>query len=93
LWRVSSTHHRHWRRVGSRAATRKNLETVGSSSTSSLLPFLADGDDHRYLQQKKKTQQQVLVPFPSRFLDLLLHTDLFFFSFGFTFFSISGGRF
>jgi len=28
---------------------------------------------------KEKTQQQVLIPCPSRFLDLLLHTDLFFF--------------
>jgi len=28
---------------------------------------------------KEKTQQQVLIPCPSRFLDLLPHTDLFFF--------------
>jgi hypothetical protein len=32
--RVSSKHRRQWRRVGSRAAARKNLETVGSDSPS-----------------------------------------------------------
>jgi len=41
------------------------------------LHFPAGGEDHRHL--KKKKTQQVLVPFPSRFLDLLLPTDLFFF--------------
>jgi len=44
------------------------------------------------LPATKEKTQQILVTFPSRFLDLLLHTNLFSFSFGFAFFSISGGR-
>jgi hypothetical protein len=41
---------------------------------------------------KRKDTTRSFGPFPSRFLDLLLHTDLFYFSFGFAFFSISGGQ-
>jgi hypothetical protein len=77
-----------------RGFTHRREEESGSSGIwldFLSLPFLAGGEDHCYLQQKKKMQQQVLVPFPSRFFDLLLHKD-FFFSFSFAFFSILGGR-
>jgi len=39
--RVSSTRHRHWRRVGSRAAAQNAGKKQGSATASSPLPVLA----------------------------------------------------
>ena len=44
--------------MGSRAATRKNLETVGFGTASSILPFLVSGDLQN-THKKKKTQQTI----------------------------------
>jgi len=53
------TRHRHRRRVGSRAATRRPQQQGVSGSTSSPLLFLAGGEEHHYLQNTKKTQATV----------------------------------
>jgi hypothetical protein len=76
--------------MGSRAATRKNLETVGFGTASSILPFLVSGDLQN--THKKKTQQTIDFSFfilcsfqicfsVSFFFSDLLHRRFFFFEF------------
>jgi hypothetical protein len=62
--RVSSTHHRNWRRVGSRAATRKTQQQGVSGSTSSPLLFLAGGDNHDLQNNRKRKKQWFLFHSP-----------------------------
>jgi hypothetical protein len=47
--------------MGSRAATRKNLETVGFGTASSILPFLVSGDLQNTHKKKKRNKQLILV--------------------------------
>jgi len=65
--RVFSKRHRHCRGVGSRAAAGEKLETAGSGSASSPLPFLAGGD----LYKQQKTQPADLFS-PDPFSDFFL---------------------
>jgi len=45
-----------------RVATRKKLETAGSGSASSPLPFPAGGENHRHLQKKKNASKVSVLP-------------------------------
>lgn len=55
--RVSSTRHRHWWRVGSRATAGKAQQQRASGSTSSSQPPYAGGD----LQDKRKHHRQLIL--------------------------------
>jgi hypothetical protein len=79
--RVSSTRRHNWRRVGSLAAARKKLETMGSGSASSLLPFLAGGDLQKYSKGHKQVCFNFVfrsAPLPSPCSNLLLSLQVFF---------------
>ena len=54
--RVFSMGHRHWRRVGSRAAARKSRQLRGFVTASSILPFPVGGEEICHLQQKENAQ-------------------------------------
>ena len=57
------TRHRHRRRVGSRAATRRPQQQGVSGSTSSPLLFLAGGEDHDLQNNRKHKKQWFLFRF------------------------------
>jgi hypothetical protein len=70
-WRVVLTCHRHWRRVGSRAASRKPRETRGSEQ---LPPFFLSSPavTNTVTCKSRKIHKTVGFNFFFPFLDLLL---------------------
>jgi hypothetical protein len=71
------TRHRHWRRVGSRAAADESDRTSRSGSSSSSLSSYAGGEGHRRLQQRK--QRTTTIDFNSFVLQICFSGLVFFF--------------
>ena len=74
-----STRHRHWWRVGSRAAADEDNKTGGSGMSSSSLSSYAGGEGHRTCNNKKTHKQQSILIFLSfsDLLSVLPFSDLF----------------